>query len=459
MSSTFSAAVRRKTRLPVVLVTSLAAMAATSLALADGIDVSHWQGAINWTSVDRAGVAFAFMKATESTTYTDTRFATNWAAARQAGIYRGAYHFARPSRGTAVAQAKYFVSRVGSFKGAGTLPPVLDLETTGGLSPAELRTWVSNWLTTTETLTGRTPILYFSSYFWIDHLGNSTAFTRYPLWVAHYTTASAPIVPGGWRSWTFWQYTSSGRLSGIAGNVDMNRFHGTGAQLAALANGSGGSTGPVPPGPAVPPAVPTALTMSPDHDAVSINAPVTFAGDLSRTLAPVATLPNLPVTLWARSAGTTGWSRAGAGTTDSAGHYAITARVPRPTDYRAAYAGGTKYAARTSPTTLVTTPPRAVVRASLSKNKAYRVHKGARVQLYGHLTTPSGALPERSVRLYKRPARGGRWSFVWRATSVAPAGRYAINVHPRWATTYKVLSLATLRYRADASRYVTVRVR
>ncbi len=133
-------------RLLVVLLTSLAAMAATSLAFADGIDVSHWQGSINWPKVKAAGMQFAFMKATESTTYTDTAFATNWAGAASVGIYRGAYHFARPSTasGSAVKQADYFVSRVGSFQGAGTLPPVLDLEATGGLGVTALRTWVAD---------------------------------------------------------------------------------------------------------------------------------------------------------------------------------------------------------------------------------------------------------------------------------------------------------------------------
>jgi GH25 family lysozyme M1 (1,4-beta-N-acetylmuramidase) len=186
------ALVRRIRRSAVVIVTAVAATAASTLAYADGIDVSHWQGSIAWSQVENAGVQFAFMKATEGTGYTDTMLAKNWAATKQVGIYRGAYHFARPSVGSAPAQARYFVSKVGSFKEAGVLPPVLDLEATGGLSPSQLRTWVSTWLTTVEDLTGRTPILYFSPSFWEVNLGNSTAFSRYPLWVAHYTSAPGP---------------------------------------------------------------------------------------------------------------------------------------------------------------------------------------------------------------------------------------------------------------------------
>ncbi|HET9760380.1 MAG TPA: GH25 family lysozyme, partial [Nocardioidaceae bacterium] len=100
-----------------VLVTSFAALLASTLAYADGVDVSHWQGTVNWSRVKAAGMQFAFMKATESTTYTDTQLATNWAGVQAVGMYRGAYHFARPKVGTAPAQAKYFVSKVGSFQG------------------------------------------------------------------------------------------------------------------------------------------------------------------------------------------------------------------------------------------------------------------------------------------------------------------------------------------------------
>jgi lysozyme len=228
-------AVRRGARTLVVLVTTLS-FAASALAYADGIDVSHWQGSVDWAKVRSDGITFAFMKATEGTSYVDPTLTTNWAGAQAAGVYRAAYHFARPSTaaGSAATQARFFVSQAGVFQGVGDLPPVLDLEATGGLGPAALRSWVATWLSTVEQLTGRTPILYFSPSFWVDHLGNSTAFTRYPLWIAHYTTGQ-PTVPGGWPTWTFWQRTTSGRVDGIGGPVDLNRFNGSEAQLAALA--------------------------------------------------------------------------------------------------------------------------------------------------------------------------------------------------------------------------------
>ena len=290
-------AVRRTTRLFVVLVTSLAAMAASALAYADGVDVSHWQGSVSWSKVKAAGMQFAFMKATESTTYTDTQLATNWAGTQAVGLYRGAYHFARPSTsaGSAAKQAAYFVSKVGSFQNPGTLPPVLDLEASGGLSVTSLRTWTATWLSEVERLTGRVPMIYVSPAFWEHYLGNSTAFTRYPLWIAHYGVTT-PRVPGGWPTWTFWQRTSSGSVSGISGNVDMNRFNGTTAQLAALAITSGGSSVPVPPGPTVPAAAPTTLTATPSATTVPARGALTITGSLVRAT-DGAPLANLPVVL------------------------------------------------------------------------------------------------------------------------------------------------------------------
>jgi GH25 family lysozyme M1 (1,4-beta-N-acetylmuramidase) len=456
--SLFNSAARRTTRTLVVVLTSLAALAASSLAFADGIDVSHYQGSIDWAKVKASGKSFAFMKATEGSTYTDPMLKTNWAGAQAVGIYRGAYHFARPSTGTAVAQAKYFVSKVGSMKDAGTLPPVLDLEVTGGLGPAALRSWTTAWLTTVESLTGRTPILYCSSYFCQDQLGNGAAFAHYPLWIANYTTASAPRMPLGWSSWTFWQNTSSGSVSGISGPVDMNKFNGTGIQLATLANATGGTVNPVPAGPTVPTGAATALSMAPATTTAAINAAVLFAGTLTKT-EDASPVPNAPVALWARSVGASTWSKVASGTTDTSGHYAVSAAVPSSSDFQAAYAGDTTYAAATSALARVTLPPRATVRVDLHKNKAYRVRQGAKVMIYGHTTTAAGALTGKYVRFYQRPARGGRWSFVRRPPSLAPTRWYSTNVYPRRSTTYKVVSFASLYCAPATSNTVTVWVR
>ena len=455
---TTAAAARRARRLVVVLVTSFAAMLASTLAYADGIDVSHWQGTINWSKVKAAGMQFAFMKATESTTYTDTQLATNWAGVQAAGLYRGAYHFARPKVGTAPAQAKYFVSKVGSFQGAGTLPPVLDLEASGGLGVTALRSWTASWLQTVEQLTGRTPIIYVSPAFWEHYLGNSTAFTRYPLWIAHYGVTT-PRVPGGWPTWTFWQRTSSGTVSGISGNVDMNRFNGTTAQLAALSNTTGGSTDLVPPGVTIPTGDPTAVNLTPSTSATTaINGSVTLAGDLRRT-ADGSALAGLPVTLYSRAVGSSSSNVVGTGTTDGLGHYAFTTNVPQATQYQVVFVGDTTRAGALSTVVTVSTPARLKPTVYLHKNKTSRVRKGTAVMVYGHLKTSLGPVTDKYVRFYKRPARGGRWTYVRASKSLAPTGWYSTTVRPRRSTTYKAVSIADTYRVAATSNLVTVWVR
>src|SRR5262245_61032203 len=124
-----------------------ASVLATAAGLADdgtsyqlqGIDISHWQGTINWTSVRSSGRKFAFCKATEGLTYTDPTFATNWAAMRSAGLLRGAYHFGRPGVDAAT-QADRLYETVAP--GSGDLPLVLDLEATDGVTPTQVRAWV-----------------------------------------------------------------------------------------------------------------------------------------------------------------------------------------------------------------------------------------------------------------------------------------------------------------------------
>ncbi|MEV4757035.1 GH25 family lysozyme [Micromonospora sp. NPDC049559] len=205
-----------------------------------GIDVSAYQNPINWTSVRNSGQAFAIVKATESTTYTSSRFAIDYAQAASVGMIRGAYHFARPDSGAndALLEARYFVGVAGTFGTPGELPPALDLEANAGLSVSQLQNWVQTWLDEVERLTGRVPMIYTNVSNWKNWMGNSTAFARYPLWIAQYGV-SAPSRIGGWSSYTFWQYTDTASVPGIAGNVDGDRFNGSSADLLALARGGG----------------------------------------------------------------------------------------------------------------------------------------------------------------------------------------------------------------------------
>jgi GH25 family lysozyme M1 (1,4-beta-N-acetylmuramidase) len=199
----------------------------------EGIDVSHWQGVIDWPTVRSAGKHFAFLKASEDDDFVDDTYAWNRAEAKAAGLKVGAYHFARPetAAGDAIAEADHFLATAGPV--SGELRPVLDLEVTGGLSDPQLHEWVKAYLGRIYERTGVRGVIYVSPNFWENNMLDSTWFASNGydvLWIAHWTTAAGPSVPaGGWGShgWTFWQYTSDGRVPGIAGRVDLDRFNGT----------------------------------------------------------------------------------------------------------------------------------------------------------------------------------------------------------------------------------------
>jgi lysozyme len=205
-----------------------------------GIDVSHHNGSIDWTVVARAGIAFAYVKATEGATFTDHLFGANWAKIKAAGLARGAYHFFRPAA-PVNEQADRFLALMGDL-GPGDLPPVLDIEEAGAgrdewadLPLAERVPAALAWLKRVEQACGRRPVVYTRRGFVQDKFGGPGALAGYPLWVAHYTSAPGPSVPAGWDNWTLWQYTESGTVTGVTGNVDMDRFNGSAEQLAALA--------------------------------------------------------------------------------------------------------------------------------------------------------------------------------------------------------------------------------
>jgi GH25 family lysozyme M1 (1,4-beta-N-acetylmuramidase) len=199
----------------------------------EGIDISHWQGTINWTSVAAAGKRFAFMKASEDTNYTDPTYTSNRSSAKAAGLVVGAYHFAQPSAtvGNGAAQADHFVDV--ASPASGDLYPVLDLERSNGLTWTQMTVWVKEFLERVYQRTGVRGVIYCSPSFWKNYMGDTGWFASNGytiLWVAHWTTAPSPTVPAanwGGRSWTFWQYTSDGTVPGISGRVDLDRYNGT----------------------------------------------------------------------------------------------------------------------------------------------------------------------------------------------------------------------------------------
>jgi lysozyme len=197
-----------------------------------GIDVSFHQGDIDWPAVRAAGIEFAFIRAADGLDRVDPQFARNWDAARAQGLLRGAYQFFRPAQDPAL-QAELLLGMLAASPGE--LPPVLAVEATGDLAPPELEAAVRAWLDRVRPAIGREPIIYTGFYFWRDEVG-APDLTASPLWHAQYTSAACPRIAPPWRAWAFWQFTQTGRVAGIAGDVDLDRWNGTREELASFAN-------------------------------------------------------------------------------------------------------------------------------------------------------------------------------------------------------------------------------
>ena len=192
-----------------------------------GIDVSNWQGDIDWDKVRAAGTQFAFIKATEGGDYLDPKFARNWLAAKRVGIPRGAYHMVYWCR-AAHEQALWFILNVPNDPDA--LPPVLDLEWNGHSRscPKRIPTKlalekIKIMLEVMESHTGKRPIIYTDITFHKEILEGE--YNDYPYWIR--STAAEPQVRYENRRWTFWQFTTTGRVPGVRGDVDRNTFYGT----------------------------------------------------------------------------------------------------------------------------------------------------------------------------------------------------------------------------------------
>ena len=204
-----------------------------------GIDVSHYQGTVDWKKVAAGGEAFAYAKASESCGGADPYFADNWASIKSVGMLRGAYHFFHPDQDPAK-QAQVFLAALSKANGSptlapGDLPATLDLEVTAGERPADILAGAKVWLTIVEQATGRKPLLYTFTNFWKSQLGNPSTLSEYPLWVAEYG-CPAPVPIGGWQNYTIWQFGQQ-PIPGVTGSptVDVDSFQGTAADLRALA--------------------------------------------------------------------------------------------------------------------------------------------------------------------------------------------------------------------------------
>ncbi|MFF2029495.1 GH25 family lysozyme [Arthrobacter sp. NPDC058192] len=205
-----------------------------------GLDVSGYQPTVNWPAQYSMGARFAYVKASEGLTYRSPVFASQYSGALNAGLIRGAYHFALPSISTGAAQADYFVNSGGGWSSDGkTLPPLLDIEynpystlgnTCYNMSAAAMVGWLKDFSNRVLSRTGRLPMIYTTADWWSRCTGNSGAFGNQPLHLARYSTYVGNV-PNGWGTYSVWQYSSTGPFAG-----DSNAWNGTYANLQKFAS-------------------------------------------------------------------------------------------------------------------------------------------------------------------------------------------------------------------------------
>jgi lysozyme len=198
-----------------------------------GIDVSRYQGRIDWDRVSRmkdsdVKVHFSFIKATEGVLWADPTFQRNWQESANAGIIRGAYHYFNPYK-SGYWQARFFLQTV-NF-GSGDILPIVDIEERGNQTRQKFQENLSLFLNEIEKKLGVKPIIYTGYKFYEDYLSGD--FNSYPLWVAHYNRPKLKAFSGD-VNWSFWQHSDKGRVDGIRHKVDMNVFNGSLKDLEQL---------------------------------------------------------------------------------------------------------------------------------------------------------------------------------------------------------------------------------
>jgi GH25 family lysozyme M1 (1,4-beta-N-acetylmuramidase) len=202
-----------------------------------GIDVSSYQGNINWAAV-APYIDFSYAKATEATNYTNPYFYNQYEGPYNQGLIRGAYHFAIPDNSSGQAQADFFIKHGGGWSSDGkTLPGALDIEFNPygpecyRLTPSQMVSWLKNFVNEYAFKEHAYPVIYTNTNWWISCTGNYGGFgTKDPLWIANYSASGGGPLPNGWGFYTFWQYSSSGSLPG-----DQDVFNGAYSRLKALA--------------------------------------------------------------------------------------------------------------------------------------------------------------------------------------------------------------------------------
>ena len=202
-----------------------------------GIDISAYQGNINWASV-APYIDFSYTKATEGTYYTNPYFYNQYVGPYNYGVIRGSYHFAIPNNSSGKSQADYFIAHGGGWSPDGkTLPGALDIEYNPygqecyNLTQSQMVSWVWSFVNEYAYREHAYPAIYSTTDWWTTCTGNNSGFGKYdPLWVANYSASHGGTLPRGWGFYTFWQYADHGSLPG-----DQDVFNGYKSQLQTLA--------------------------------------------------------------------------------------------------------------------------------------------------------------------------------------------------------------------------------
>ena len=176
-----------------------------------GIDISHWDGDIDWAELKKSGITFIYMKATQGLDFVDPKFRENWEEAKRYGFTCGAYHFFDPDE-DGDAQAQLFLEQV-NFE-SDDLLPVLDMEVASRLGKDKLIVEMDKWLNKVEGELGRRPMIYTDTPFWNAKVGVDRSV--YPLWIADWVESEMPQdLPIGWDEYAYWQYSATGKVRGI----------------------------------------------------------------------------------------------------------------------------------------------------------------------------------------------------------------------------------------------------
>lgn len=202
-----------------------------ALDIIQGIDISHWNGHVDFEAVKNAGFKFVISKATEGLSSVDPFFARNWSETKAHGLIRGAYHFFHPSMDP-VAQFAHYQKTVGNIE-AGDFGPILDFETANGETRDICINRGADWMNAAEAAYNRLPMFYSYLSFIRDTIGGPTFFGKFPLWLAVYSD-KVPICPRPWAKYAMWQYSESAVCPGVPGHCDTNRFYGTNDQFLSF---------------------------------------------------------------------------------------------------------------------------------------------------------------------------------------------------------------------------------